>query len=309
MPSRCAALDFSPAGELSSMPMPVLPGPGAVPRASGLPAAGGYRVRDVEVGIGRPAKASRLRVEPRADTGLWLTDDVVADPVTAWRRLVDLYAETGLWPLLLASLAADYDHRPWHSGELEPVPLTRVDALEAAAVLAEGWADSLVPMGENPYVQHLQPYGASFPGLAAPLGREPTPAPAAVPVDALHPWMPRRLGLVPCRRPADAVALIGWHGAINSRSPEQVSAVLRSWEDRLGVVLAELRFATLTLLVPHPPGDESEALPIAAELAALCPDVLSQDGPVDGLGHLSGGTVAGLARALVDRPVWTLWWD
>ena len=289
------------------MPMPALPDPAAVPRAPGLPAAGRYRVTDLEVGIGRPAKASRPCAQPRADTGLWLTDDVIADSVTAWRRLVDMYSETGLWPLLLTSLAADYDHRPWHSGELDPVPLARGDALEAAAVLAEGWADSLVPMGENPYVEHLHPYGAAFPGLAAPLGRECCPAP--VTADALDPWMPRRLGLVPCRRPADAVALIGWHGAINSRSPVQVSAVLRSWEDRFGVVLAELRFATLTLLVPHPPRDVPEALPIAAELAALCPDVLSQDGPVDGFGYLSGGTLAGLARVLVDRPVWTLWWD
>jgi hypothetical protein len=105
------------------------------------------------------------------------------------------------------------------------------------------------------------------------------------------------------------VALIGWHGAINSRSPEQVSAVLRSWEDRFGVVLAGLRFATLTLLVPHPPRNVSEALPVAAELAALCPDVLSQDGPVAAFGYLSGGTLTGLAGVLVDRPVWTLWWD
>ena len=55
--------------------------------------------------------------------------------------------------------------------------------------------------------------------------------------------------------------------------------------------------------------DQSEALPIAAELAALCPDVLAEDGPVDGFGYAVGGTVAGLAQLLVDRPVWTLWWD
>jgi hypothetical protein len=205
------------------------------------------------------------------------------------------------------SLGADYDHRPWHSGELDPVPLARVDALDAAAGLAEGWADSLVPMGENPYVEHLRPYGAAFPGLAPRPARGSAAAP--VTMDALGPWMTRRLGLVPCHRPADAVALIGWNGAINSRRAEQVSAVLRSWEVRFGVVLIELRFATLTLLVPHPPGDVSEALPIAAELAALCPDVLSQDGPIDGFGYGSGGTIAGLARLLVDRPVWTLWWD
>jgi Domain of unknown function (DUF4253) len=51
------------------------------------------------------------------------------------------------------------------------------------------------------------------------------------------------------------------------------------------------------------------ALPIAAELAALCPDVLAEDGPVDGFGYAAGGTIEGLARLLVDRPAWKLWWD
>src|SRR3954465_14554102 len=93
---------------------------------------------------------------------------------------------------------------------------------------------------------------------------------------------PRSTAFVRCRRPADVVALMGWRGAINRRSAEEVSAVLRSWEDRFGVVVAALGFATLTLLVPHPPTDGCDALPLAAELAALCPDVLSEDGPVDG---------------------------
>ena len=102
------------------------------------------------MGVGRPAKISCLRAERSAEPGLWVTDDGVADPVNAWRRLADLYPGTGLWPLLLMSLAADHDHRPWHSGELDPGRLAHVDVLETAAVLAEGWADSLVPMGENP---------------------------------------------------------------------------------------------------------------------------------------------------------------
>lgn len=289
------------------MSIPSLPDPSSVPVASGLPPAGRFRVEDVYVGIGRPAEVDHLRHGPGADSGLWVTDDAVADPVTSWRRLAGLYPGTGLWPLLLMSLAADYDHRPWHSGELDPVPLAGVDALDTTSVLAEGWADSLVPMGEDPYVEHLRPFGAAFPGLAP--SSRPKSAPSAAAVDALRPWAPWRIGLVPCRRPADAVALIGWYGAINSRRPEQVSAVLRSWEDRFGVVVVALGFATLTLLVPHPPADEAEALPLAAELAALCPDVLSQDGPLDGFGYQAGGTISGLARLLVDRSVWTLWWD
>ena len=236
---------------------------------------------------------------------LWLADHDILDAAATWRRLVDRFPETGLWPLVLTPLGGDDPDRPWDSREFESVPHADVDALDAAVVLAEGWADSLVPMGADPYIEHLRPFGAEFPGLSVPLLRADPPARAAADAIAYR----GRIGLVACRRPADAVIAIGWRGAMNSRSPAQVSAVLRSWEDRFGTVLAGLGFATLTLLIPYPPGDESDALPIAAELAALCPDVLAEDGPVDGFGYASGGTVAGLARLLVDRPVWRLWWD
>lgn len=97
----------------------------------------------------------------------------------------------------------------------------------------------------------------------------------------------------------------GWLGAINVTGPAEVAAV-RSWEERFGVVLAGLGFDTLTLLVPHPPGDERHALPIAAEIAALCPDALWQ-GPASTLSELArtlwasrsggcGSTVVGANR-------------
>jgi hypothetical protein len=76
--------------------------------------------------------------------------------------------------------------------------------------------------------------------------------------------------------------------------------VLRGWEERFGVVLAGLGFDTLTLLVPHPPVDEEQAAPIAAEIAALCPDTLR---------HGAADTLGGLARLLVDEPVWKQWFD
>jgi Domain of unknown function (DUF4253) len=261
------------------------------------------RMGQVDLLVRRAAPSRCPDVEP----ALWLADIVNLDAATAWRRLVDLFPETGLWPLLLTALDADHRDRPWSSSELTPSSSASVDALHTAAVLAGGWADSLVPMGENPYVEHLSPFGAEFPGLAAPLRLEGPPA--SVVVDVVDPSRLTRLGLVRCPRPADAVAAIGWQGAINRRRSEEVSAVLRSWEDRFGVVLIGLGFARLTLLLPHPPSDEAAALPIAAEVAALCPDVLSEDGPVDGFGYEAGGTVAGLARVLVDRQVWTLWWD
>jgi hypothetical protein len=82
---------------------------------------------------------------------------------------------------------------------------------------------------------------------------------------------------VSCRRPADAIGVAGWTGAINVwQRPAQVSAVLRSWEDRFGAIVVGLGFATITLLVPRPPTTDDDALRVAAEVAALCPDALWQ---------------------------------
>ena len=61
-----------------------------------------------------------------------------------------------------------------------------------------------------------------------------------------------RIGVVSCRRPADAVALVGWTDAINVRPAAEVSAVLRSWEDRFGTILVGLGFATITLMITRP---------------------------------------------------------
>ena len=260
-----------------------------------LPPAGPLRLGDVPLGSGRPVRGTPA-------PALWLTDDGVPDAGAAWRRLVDLFPETGLWPLLATPF--EWAERP---AEFDPAPVDDVDALDPEAVLAGQWAGWLVPMGEHPYVEHLWPYGATFPGLApsSPRGGDPT----SVSAGRFGGWGLRRIGLVRCDRPADAAAAIGWTGACNYCSAEEVSAVLRSWEDRLGVVVTELARSTLTVLVPHPPADETQALPIAAEMAALCPDVLSEDGPMGAFGYRSGGTVAGLARCLVRTPQWTLWWD
>ncbi len=211
---------------------------------------------DVQLGPGRPVEAVRpcLASSGPGRPQLWMSDAAVPDAALVWRRLVDRFPQTGLWPLVLHSLAGD-DSRPWDAGELEPASEAAVDTLDPARLLAEGWADALVPIGQNPRVAHLDPFGARFPGLA---GALPRSAPSSVSLTALAPGGAARIGLVRCRRPADAVALAGWLGAINVTGPAEISAVLRSWEERFGVVLAGLGFDTMTLLVPHPPVDEQQ---------------------------------------------------
>ena len=254
------------------------------------------------LGPGHPVSASESRASGQPAL-LWLSDAAVTDPASLWWALVEQFPITGLWPLMLHSLEGE-SGRPWEVGEFSPADEADVDALDPAQVLETGWHDCVVPI-DNPWppgTGPLAPFGSRFPGLAP-----PGPESDALPV-VLPPGGRARIGLVSCRRPADAVALVGWTGAVNVRPAAEISAVLRSWEDRFGAVLVGLGFATMTLLVTRPPTDAEAALHLAAEVAAFCPDALWQPGeqwPYEP----REATVEELSRWLMREPGWRLWFD
>lgn len=76
-----------------------------------------------------------------------------------------------------------------------------------------------------------------------------------------------------------------------------VSAVLRSWEDRFGAVLIPLGLASLTLHVDAPPTGEN-ATRAAHEWYAFCPDSIDQ----------GVGSMEALTEAVHDH-TWWFWWD
>ena len=151
--------------------------------------------------------------------------------------------------------------------------------------------------GEGP----LAPFGPAFPGLAPTL-----PAVGEWPVTFTE--GSAHLGLVSCRRPADAVAIAGWLGAINRSGAAQISAVLRSWEDRFGVILAGLGFATMTLLATRPTPSDDDALRVAAEIAALCPDALWQPEALWPYEEREP-SLEDVSRRVVRSHIWRLWFD
>ena len=255
----------------------------------------------MSVGTGGPVVPRQVDGCPLPPS-IWVTDSVVPDAALVWSALAQQFPDTGLWPLRLHSLY-DGSGRPWVSDELQPEPEPAVDAIDAEEVLARGWRDCLVPI-RNPWpvgTGPLRPFGPDFPGLAGTLPASRRTAPS-FPVGAAQ------LGLVSCRRPADAVALAGWTGAINVIEAAQVSAVLRSWEDRFGAILVGLSFSTITVVVTRPPVTEDDVLHVAAEIAAFCPDALWQP---DALwpSPPRDATVESLGRMLARTPVWHLWFD
>jgi hypothetical protein len=215
----------------------------------------------------------------------WLSDGPVSAAVWAsWR---DRHPETALWPLLLTGLHGE-DDRPWVVGEVYPDAMSAPDDLDAADVLAGWWAEVVAD-------------GPPWPGLAA-------TGPAVGPPDhfaaryAAHLLgdEPAWLGLVACERGADAPAVVGWSGPANhTNDAGAISAVLRSWEDRFGARLIGLGFDTLYVSVAAPPASAAEALAVAAEHLAFCPDNVRQ----------GAGTLAAYAAQIAGLHGWSFWWD
>ncbi|GLZ14627.1 hypothetical protein Acsp04_48620 [Actinomadura sp. NBRC 104425] len=232
----------------------------------------------------------RLITPEEADRpALWVSDEPLPDAGRHWLRLYDLRHETGLYPLLLEGLAGD-PGRPWHDGELWPGSVAAIDALDAENVLEKAW-HSVTEGAEH------GPLSGPWPGLAPP-GEADADADAAARRQAERSDC-ALLGLVPAERGADALTAAGWGGPCNHLGTAEVSAVVRSWENRFGARVTSVGFDILRLSVAAPPTTVEHARRVAVEHHALCPDNIWQ-----GVGDFDQ-----YAEFLADAESWWFWWD
>lgn len=227
-----------------------------------------------------------------ARPAFWLSDE----PVSAqeWRRFRAEHRHSGLWPILL-----DESAQPWSVGQVVPDEPMLIEHFTAEGFMTEVWQEWVSKMPQEA-LDELYPYGALCPG----------PAPPGVPVadpDAVADWyageladqgMP--LGLVAASRSADALAVMGWQGALHHNEwMVPLAAVVRSWEDRFGVRVVCVGFNTLELSVAAPPVEPEHALHVAAEHWAFCPDNVVQ----------GAGDLQGYAEQIIGGHTWSFWWD
>lgn len=179
----------------------------------------------------------------RLEAIAWATDRPERQAGGAWSTLSAEAATTGLQPILLHGMDGGDTARPWDDGEFsDPQDAAAVDQVDAARLL-KSWYEAQAPDEEEMEQDEelrgmLAPFGPQFPGLAPALHRELDPE---LMQRALYQYTGEaRIGLVPAPRPADVLALLGWDGACNHRTSAELSAVLRSWEDRFGARLLEV---------------------------------------------------------------------
>lgn len=260
-----------------------------------LPNDGPACVRGVELPPGR-----RLPPGPGSPAPVaWATDEAVDDAGGTLRSLRIAGDDDALIPLVLHGIGGDVGERPWDNAEFRANDLSRIDALDAAQLLTEWWAMSMPDPEEDAEetAEVLSPFSRSFPGLAP---AEETRIADAVLDEGLRLLPEGRLGLVTAARPADAIAVLGWQGALNyDQAPDELSAVLRSWEERFGAILVAVGFDTLHLLVERPPQSAESAIRVAAEHFAFCTDNVDQ----------GAGSIRELAQELEGAPIWSFWWD
>jgi Domain of unknown function (DUF4253) len=209
-------------------------------------------------------------------------------------RLLADAPRTGRCPVLLS----EYALRVLTNGGSPGLTVAMIERHDAAAVLADRWPGPCLTCST-----WLAPFGDAFPGLAPRFADAADLQPTAVVAAAVREAAEPRhllLGVAPVCRPADVPAAAGWSGMCNSWDDVvEVSAVLRSWEDRFGAVLVRMHASTLDLAVAAPPWNDDDCLRVAAEHFAFTCDDDSREPK----------TLSQYARSLRGARRWSFWWD
>ncbi|SBT95490.1 protein of unknown function [Streptomyces sp. DI166] len=194
--------------------------------------------------------------------------------------------------------------------EVFPEQMSSPTSHDSAGLLARWW-DTYTAVDEDDDMLHADtrlavtaPFGRTWPGLAP--SRESTTNPDQLAAELAQAYLvdrpQARLGLVGAASGAEAVAAVGWAGPCNyDNDTAKFSAVVRDWEHRFGARVVAVGFSTLHLSVVAPPANEHDALLVAAEHFAFCPDNIWQgDRPY---------TLAAYAERITGVHHWDFWWD
>jgi len=253
------------------------------------------------------------------DPVLWVSEEPQAAAGDLWASLLEQRAETGLWPLLLLGvyvgkrvremvpeeLVRGRTHRPWHVGELEPVPAEGIADVDVGRVLARWWREVVTGTGEEAFDFGEEalpevPF-RDWPGIVTLSGAGSDPDLTASRI-VKSPERLRELtgrddppfvGLVPAADGAAAIATCGWPSS--ALDITEAAAVVRSWQERFGARVCVLGINRLVMTVARPPETFDEARRVAAEHLAFR--------------KAFENNFDEYARGLIGDQVWFFWWD
>lgn len=110
--------------------------------------------------------------------------------------------------------------------------------------------------------------------------------------------MPLILAEIPVSHPWEVFAYLPFGGWNECPGTEELMATAKYWFELYGAVPAVVTHDVLEFVLPQPI-EEKQAMPLALEQYAWCPDIVDQ----------GVETVGALADALRQSTVWYFWWD
>lgn len=130
------------------------------------------------------------------------------------------------------------------------------------------------------------------------------PAPQRTPLtqfDAATQWLKPVLhvGLADVAEPCELFARLGWGDWNACPPPHLLVALHRHWRKTHGAEPVALSGDVVECEVNRPPTQRGDALALAREHEACCPDIVEQ----------GTGTTALLGASLLGAPYWYFWWD
>ncbi|MDA1388048.1 MULTISPECIES: DUF4253 domain-containing protein [Glycomyces] len=269
-----------PRRELLTLDKPVPPRPPTTGRDEMMPRieddesldiAGSPRAELRAAGLAVPKMHQLVR---RGDTAMWAFAVRSSEALRWWLDIRQSAEKTGWMPVLLGSAEEwrDNGEAIIHEGDDE---LTRADEIDAAELLHDKAAEAGEPARGVPILPRRGDTDFATPHEQHGL-----------------------LGLVRTDAGWKIPAMFPWKGSTNwELYGAEHAAVLHSWHRRFEAELVAMTYDVIELYVPHPPNAE-EALGVASEVYAYCPDLLDSGVP----------TLEDLAEHMIRSKAWYFRW-
>ncbi|SDD89885.1 DUF4253 domain-containing protein [Glycomyces harbinensis] len=209
----------------------------------------------------------------RGDTAMWAFGVRASDALRWWLDIRQSAEATGWMPVLLGEPGEwrDNGEAIIHEGDDE---LTRAEEMDAAELLHDKAAEAGEPARGVPILPRR---GDS---------------------DFATPQREGLLGLVEIDAGWKIPAMFPWKGSTNwELYGAEHAAVLHSWHRRFEAELVAMTYDVIELYVPRPPTAE-EAIAVAGEAYAYCPDLLDSGVP----------TLEDLAEHMIRSKAWYFRW-
>lgn len=270
-----------PRRELLTLEKPVPPRPPTTGRDEMMPRieddesldiAGSPRAELRAAGLAVPKMHQLVR---RGDTAMWAFAVRSSEALRWWLDIRQAAEQTGWMPVLLGGPEEwrDNGEAIIHEGDDE---LTRADEIDAPELLHHKAAEAGEPARGVPILPRRGDTDFATPHEQHGL-----------------------LGLVKTDAGWKIPAMFPWKGSTNwELYGAEHAAVLRGWHRRFEAELVAMTYDVIELYVPHPPNAE-EALAVASEVYAYCPDLLDSGVP----------TLEDLAEHMIRSKAWYFRWS